>query len=246
MEEQIEQALRRETVGVSAKILQFLLAVVYQVGKFMARSGWKVTRAMGRGVENMVYKSLHEGKVSEKTLQRDSNGNIHQTKAVSQKEYKAIKKSLDKTGAKYAVEKIDGKDGQQQYIIHFRGEDYDHIAHAIDRAGSELKQHFNIMPAKQTEEQTPQAPTKGANNAMTAEQIIDNQRTRDFVLPKPTPVEGTQRNNDNTSHAKSKGKGKKIDRKDVIKKVKTQTQKNIATRDKQTPQAPTKNITPKR
>lgn len=155
MEEQIEQTLQREAVGIGAKIIQFALMLLYNISRWALQQNSKILHKLGEGLQKIVYKQLHEGKISEKTLQRD-NGNIHQTAPIAQQDLKTIEQSLKKSGIAYAVEKTPIQEGQEPtYIIHFRGEDLAHMAHAINRAASQLQHDITVLPQQASEAASP-------------------------------------------------------------------------------------------
>ena len=151
MEEQIEQTLQREAVGIGAKIIQFALMMLYNISRWALRQNGKILHSMGEGLQKIIYKQLHEGKISEKTLQRD-NGNIHQTAPITKQDLKTVEQSLKKSGVKYAAEKLPASTGHEtEYIIHFKGEDLAHVEHAIKRAADQLQHDINVLPSQQTE-----------------------------------------------------------------------------------------------
>lgn len=190
MEEQIEQNLRRYAIIILAK-----------VSKWALKQNGKILRKIGAQLQYLIYKQLHEGKISEKTLQREY-GNIHQTKPIAKQDLKIIEQSLKKSGIAYAVEKTPVQEGHEPtYIIHFRGEDLAHMAHAINRAADQLQHDINVLPTppeKTTaqEQQTQDAPTQTLTQTKTYTENLkeDPKKTINKTNPKAVPNKINQKN----------------------------------------------------
>lgn len=212
MEEQIEQNLRRIALIILAKISKWLL-----------KQNGKLLRHIGAQLQYFVYKQQHEGKISEKTLQREY-GNIHQTKPIAKQDLKTIEQSLKKSGIAYAVEKVPVQEGQEPtYIIHFRGEDLAHIAHAINRAAAQLQHDINVLPAPPEQaQQTQEAPDAPAPSAPTYTENL-----------KEDPKKSKNKNNPKTAP-------NKINQKDVLDKLNKKTE-NLKTQQTVKSQMPVKN-----
>lgn len=224
IEEQIEQGLRREAVGIGAKIIQFTLMMLYNISKWALRQNGKILHKIGEGLQKVVYQQLHEGKISEKTLQRD-NGNIHQTAPIAKQDLKTVEQSLKKSGVKYAVEQTPTPANQTPtYIIHFRGEDVAHVEHAINRAAAELQHDITVLPSQQTDTTT---PTQEQPNVQTTP--VKPDATTAKTANHPSEAAPPKQQHD--------GKQPKMNQQDVLNKL---TKKTEAIKAKQTikPQAP--------
>lgn len=231
LEEQIEQTLRREAVGVGAKIVQFALMMLYNISRWALRQNGKILHKIGEGLQKIVYKQLHEGKISEKTLQRD-NGNIHQTAPIAKQDLKTVKQSLKKSGVKYAVEKIPAQKGSEPtYIIHFKGEDLAHIEHAINRAAKQLQHEIAVLP-QQESDTSPQSVDKPDTQATP---VAHDTKSNASTAPEKTTV--SEKSEDPVKESKPK-----LNQKDVLKKLDSKTEA-IKARAATKPQLPTQQRT---
>lgn len=227
IEEQIEQGLRREAVGIGAKIIQFTLMMLYNISKWALRQNGKLLHSIGEGLQQIIYKQLHEGKISEKTLQRD-NGNIHQTAPIAKQDLKTVEQSLKKSGVKYAVEQTPTPANQTPtYIIHFRGEDVAHVEHAIQRAANQLQHDINIIPSQQTDTTTPTQD----HSHMQANPVKPDATTAK-TANHPSEAAPPQQHHD--------GKQPKMSQKDVLNKLNKKTA-NLKAQQTVKPQMPVKN-----
>ena len=231
MEEQIEQTLRREAVGVGAKIIQFIGIILLNLSRWALQRNSKLLHKIGEGLQNVAYRQLHEGKISEKTLQRD-NGNIHQTAPIAKQDLKTVKRSLEKSGVKYAVEKIPAQKGSEPtYIIHFKGEDLAHIEHAINRAAKQLQHEIAVLP-QQESDTSPQSVDKPDTHPTP---IAHDTKSKDSTAPEKTTV--SEKSEDPVKESKPK-----LNQKDVLNKLDSKTEA-IKARAAAKPQLPTQQRT---